>query len=77
MSRPARVVKSTVASAGARRSKTTQALASAMLDRAGVADLLPLLLPLAAFAVALPLAGALAFRWLDRLVRRRGELDLY
>jgi ABC-2 type transport system permease protein len=55
----------------------TQALASAMLDGAGVADLLPQLLPLAGFAVALPLAGALAFRWLDRLVRRRGELDLY
>jgi ABC-2 type transport system permease protein len=55
----------------------TQALASAMLDHAGVADLLPLLLPLAGFAVALPVAGAVAFRWLDRLVRQRGELDLY
>lgn len=54
-----------------------QALAGALLDHAGIIDLAPHLLPLAGFALALPVAGALAFRWLDRLVRERGELDVY
>ena len=55
----------------------TQALASATLDHAGVRALAPQLLPLAAFALVLPVAGMLAFNWLERLVRERGELDLY
>ena len=54
-----------------------QALADAALDHAGIADLAPNLLPLAGFALVLPCAGALAFRLLERLVRERGELDLY
>ncbi|MGN6358896.1 MAG: ABC transporter permease [Thermomicrobiales bacterium] len=54
-----------------------QALASAALDGRGVRDLAPQLLPLAGFAVALPIAGVLAFTWVERLVRQRGELDLY
>ena len=54
-----------------------EALAAAALDDAGIADLTPQLLPLAGFALALPLVGILAFRWLERLVRVRGELDLY
>lgn len=54
-----------------------QALADAALRRATPADLAPQLLPLAAFAVALPVAGVLAFRWVERAVRQRGELDLY
>ncbi len=54
-----------------------QALADAALYDRGVRDLAPQLLPLAAFAVALPVAGVLAFGWLERLVRVRGELDLY
>jgi ABC-2 type transport system permease protein len=54
-----------------------QALADAALDHAGVADLAPQLLPLAGFALVLPVAGVLVFRWLERLVRVRGELDLY
>ena len=53
------------------------ALADAALDDVGIRALAPQLVPLAGFAVALPLAGALAFAWLERLVRRRGELDLY
>jgi len=24
-----------------------------------------------------PIAGVLAFRWIERLIRRRGELDIY
>lgn len=35
------------------------------------------LVPLAAFALLLPLAGALVFSWMERKVRVRGELDLY
>jgi len=54
-----------------------QALADASLHRAGVAALAPQLLPLAGFAVVLPLAGVLTFRRLERLVRERGELELY
>jgi ABC-2 type transport system permease protein len=54
-----------------------QALASAALDGAGVVDLLPALLPLALFALLLPAAGVIAFRWLEWLIRQRGELDLY
>ncbi|MGH2533493.1 MAG: ABC transporter permease [Thermomicrobiales bacterium] len=54
-----------------------QALADAALDHAGFRDIAPQLLPLAAFALILPLAGMFTFRWLERLVRIRGELDLY
>ncbi len=54
-----------------------QALADAMLYGRSVLELAPQLVPLAGFAVVLPLAGMLAFRWLEVLVRRRGELDLY
>lgn len=54
-----------------------QALADAALRRTTITDLAPQLLPLAGFAVALPLAGTLAFRWVERAVRQRGELDLY
>ena len=54
-----------------------QALADAMLYDRSIADLAPQLIPLAGFAVALPFAGVLAFRWLEVLVRQRGELDLY
>jgi hypothetical protein len=54
-----------------------QALADAALHRATIAKLAPQLLPLAAFAIALPIAGLFAFRWVERTVRERGELDLY
>lgn len=53
------------------------AIADATLHGASPATLLPRLGPLAAFAVALPLLGGLAFRWVERAVRARGELDLY
>lgn len=54
-----------------------QALADAARQDASIRDLAPNLIPLAGFAVALPLLGALTFRWLERLVRVRGELDVY
>ena len=54
-----------------------QALADAALGHAGVRELAPQLLPLAGFALVLPVVGVLTFRWLERLVRERGELDLY
>jgi ABC-2 type transport system permease protein len=54
-----------------------QALADAALHDASWRTLAPNLLPLAGFAVAMPLLGALAFAWLERLVRVRGELDVY
>lgn len=54
-----------------------QALADGLLRDASVADVLPQLGPLAGFAVTLPFVGWLTMRWIDRLVRRRGELDLY
>lgn len=54
-----------------------QALADAALHGAGIRDLAPQLIPLAGFAIALPFAGVRAFGWIERLVRERGELDLY
>jgi ABC-2 type transport system permease protein len=54
-----------------------QALADATLYHKSIPDLAPQLLPLAGFALVLPFAGAFAFRLLERLVRERGELDLY
>lgn len=52
-----------------------QAIADATLYHASLRDLQSDLLPLAAFA--LPFAGILTFTWIERLVRVRGELDLY
>ena len=54
-----------------------QALADATLYHKSIPALAPQLLPLAGFALVLPFAGAFAFRLLERLVRERGELDLY
>lgn len=54
-----------------------QALADAALHHASIPSLAPQLLPLAGFAVVLPFAGIRTFAELERLVRERGELDLY
>jgi ABC-2 type transport system permease protein len=54
-----------------------QAIADATLHDASLADIAGDLLPLTAFALVLPLAGIAAFSALERLVRVRGELDLY
>ncbi len=54
-----------------------QAIADASLHHASLRDLQSDLIPLAGFAIVLPVAGILAFNWLERLVRVRGELDLY
>jgi len=54
-----------------------ETLAAATLHRATLADLAPSLLPLVLSALVCPLLGAAVFAWIDRLIRRRGELDLY
>ena len=54
-----------------------EALADAALRNASIRDLAPNLLPLAGFSVGLPVLGVVTFSWLERLVRVRGELDLY
>jgi hypothetical protein len=54
-----------------------EAHAAAALDHASIAELTPTLLPLAGFAVVLPLAGVLIAQWLEWLARERGSLDLY
>jgi ABC-type multidrug transport system permease subunit len=54
-----------------------QALADATLYDASLSDIAPNLLPLVVFAVATPVLAVIAFGWLERIVRVRGELDLY
>ena len=54
-----------------------QAIADAALYHAGIGELASQLIPLAGFALALPVAGVLAFGWVERVVRVQGELDLY
>jgi ABC-2 type transport system permease protein len=54
-----------------------EALTRATLHHAGITDLAPQLIPLAGFAVTLPIVGILTFGWIERKVRRRGDLDLY
>ncbi|MDQ3694592.1 MAG: ABC transporter permease [Chloroflexota bacterium] len=54
-----------------------EALAAAMLNNASLPALIPQLVPLTGFAIVLPVAGIVTFRWLERVVRARGELDLY
>lgn len=54
-----------------------QAIAASSLHGAGITQLSSQLWPLAGFAVLTPALGFLTFRWLERKVRRRGELDLY
>ncbi len=53
-----------------------QALVDATTKGASLADVAPDLVPLAVFAVVLPLLGIVAFRQLERLTRRRGSLEL-
>ncbi|HVB63746.1 MAG TPA: ABC transporter permease [Nitrolancea sp.] len=54
-----------------------QALSAAALNGASIYDVRASLIPLLGFAIALPLAGTLIFRLLERSVRRSGELELY
>jgi len=53
------------------------AATNASLHHASISSLAGSLWPLAGFAICLPLAGAIAFRGIEILVRRRGELDIY
>jgi ABC-2 type transport system permease protein len=54
-----------------------QALSAAALNGSSIYDVRGSLIPLLGFAIALPLAGTLIFRLLERSVRRSGELELY
>jgi ABC-2 type transport system permease protein len=54
-----------------------QAIADSALYNAGFREIAPDLIPLAAFAVLLPVTGALVFTWMERRIRVSGELDLY
>jgi ABC-2 type transport system permease protein len=54
-----------------------QALSAAALQDASISEVRGALIPLLGFAIALPLAGTLIFRVLERSVRRSGELELY
>ncbi len=53
-----------------------EAIYAALVRNASIDDLWRSLLPLAGFAVALPLAGIATFAWMERLARRSGELEL-
>jgi len=54
-----------------------QAIADSALYGAGFREIGSDLVPLAGFALALPVCGALMFNWMERKVRVWGELDLY
>ncbi len=54
-----------------------QALSDAALHHASIVDVSGSLVPLLGFALLLPIAGAIAFRLLERSARRQGELELY
>lgn len=53
------------------------ALTAITNEHASLSDVWSSVLPLAFFAVVSPIVGILAFRFLDVMVRRRGEIDLY
>lgn len=53
------------------------AITAAALDGASLGSVQGPLLPLIGFSIVSPVIGVLAFSALDRLVRRRGEVDLY
>jgi len=53
------------------------AITGASLHGASITDLAPQLIPLTGFAIALPVLGLLTFAWIERKVRRRGDLELY
>ena len=53
------------------------ALTAITNEHASLSDVSSSIVPLSVFAVVSPIVGLLAFRWLDVMVRRRGEIDLY
>lgn len=54
-----------------------EAITATVIDGASLGDIQSSLLPLLGFAVASPVLGLLAFNYIDVLVRRRGEVDIY
>jgi ABC-2 type transport system permease protein len=53
------------------------AITAITIEGASLSDVWDSLLPLAGFAVVSPFIGLVAFDAIDRLVRRRGEVDIY
>ena len=54
-----------------------EAITAVVIDGASLGDITDSLLPLLGFAVASPIVGFVAFNYIDVLVRRRGEVDIY
>lgn len=54
-----------------------EAITAAALRQASLGDVQSQLVPLIGFAIVSPVVGLLAFNYLEHLVRRRGEVDLY
>lgn len=54
-----------------------EAIAALAIDGASLSSVRDSLLPLTGFALVSPFIGLLAFDAIDRLVRRRGEVDIY
>jgi len=54
-----------------------ESITAASLEQATLGQIQGSLLPLLGFAVVSPIIGILAFKALEHLVRRRGEIDLY
>ncbi|MFI6130818.1 ABC transporter permease [Micromonospora sp. NPDC051141] len=55
----------------------TEAMSLAALRAPSVAEMLPELVPLATHAVAWCAAGLLSLRWVEHLIRNKGDVDLY
>jgi ABC-2 type transport system permease protein len=53
------------------------AITAVVIDGATLGDISDSLWPLVGFAIASPVIGLLAFGYIDVLVRRRGEVDIY
>jgi ABC-2 type transport system permease protein len=54
-----------------------EAITAAAIAHASLADVQSSMVPLLGFAICSPLIGLLAFNYLETLVRRRGEVDIY
>ncbi len=54
-----------------------EALALSTLSAAPLSEIGHLILPLAGFAIGLPVIGYLSIRWIDHVIRKQGTLDLY
>jgi ABC-2 type transport system permease protein len=55
----------------------TEALALSALQARPLSEMMHLVWPLIGFSIVMPVAGYLSIRWVDRLIRHQGTLDLY